>query len=366
MKLRYLISAHAMELSAPAAGQGLPEWVHLLPMGTFEGRDGRGPFTIRDAAHAAQVIAATKKHLGGADLPGDYDHQILYSAQNGKPAPASGWIKELEARDDGIWGRVEWTAHAAKAIAGREYRYLSPVFGHTADGAVMRLRAFGLTNVPNLELTAIASQSLSETDEDPMKLSAALTTLIAALGLPDTTTEEQLSAHCQKLDTDLKAAKASTATIAKALGQVETATGEVIVAAAQDLTKKAAGTADPDPAKFVPIAMFNELNTRVAAMSQSLVTDKATKAIDDAKAAGKLAPAQMEWAKSYAAKDLDGFITWCSNAPVIVAPSGGGADRPALPAATNANGLTEEEVAVCKQMGFTEAAFLETKKKSAA
>jgi phage I-like protein len=355
-----------MELPAAAGGQGVPQWVHLLPLGTFEGRDGRGPFVIRDAAHAAQVITATKKHLGGADMAGDFDHQLLYSAQNGKPAPASGWIKDFEVRDDGIWGRVEWTARASEAIAGKEYRYLSPVFGHAADGTVMRLRAFGLTNVPNLELTAIASQSLSETDEDTMKLSAVLTTLIAALGLPDTTTEEQLSAHCQKLDTDLKTAKASTATIAKALGQADTATGEVIVAAAQELTKKAAGTADPDPAKFVPIAMFNELNTRVAAMSQSLVTDKATKAIDDAKAAGKLAPAQMDWAQSYAAKDLDGFIAWCSNAPVIVAPTGNGGERQALPALANANGLTGEEVAICKQMGITEAAFLETKKKSAA
>lgn len=363
MKPRLLIAAHATELPAPAAGQGTPAWVHLLPMGRFQGRDGRGPYVLRDAAHAAQVIAATKKFFGGADIPGDFDHQLLYSPQNGKPAPASGWIKELEVRGDGIWGRVDWTPRAAEAITAHEYRYLSPVFGHEADGTITKLRAFGLTNTPNLELTAIASQSLSESDEEPMKLSAALTALIAALGLPDTTTEEQLAAHCQKLDTDLKAAKASTIVIAKALGQAEGATGEVIAAAAQELTKKAGG--EPDPAKFVPITALKELQDQVAAMSQSLNSDKATKAIDDAKADGKLAPAMLDWAKSYAGKDLAGFVAWCAAAPVIVTPSNGsGGGLPPLP--TNASGLNQEEVAVCKQMGLTEAQFLETKKKNPA
>lgn len=361
---KHFLAAHATELPAGADGAKAPEWVHLLPYGTFHGRDGRGPYTLRDQAHAAQVIANTRKTLGSGAIPGDFDHQLLYSAQNGRPAPASGWIKELEARADGIWGRVDWTAAAADAIAGREYRYLSPVFGHDKAGTVMRIRAFALTNMPNLELTALASQSFSESEEEPMN-ETQFKALLKALGLSESTTLEALTAHCQQLDQAAKAAKTSLAAIAASLGQPEHATGEAIAAAAQEIAGKAKAT-DPDPAKFVPMASFKDLQDRVAAMSQQLSGDKAAKAIADAKSAGKLAPAMEDWAKGYATKDLDGFTAWCAQAPVIVDPSGTGTATATPPAKTDATGLTAEETAACKQLGITADAFLETKKKQTA
>ncbi|WP_374653112.1 phage protease [Dongia sp.] len=363
MVLRRNIAAHSTELPATgASGTGLPDWVHLLPLGTFHGRDGRGPYTLRDAAHASEVIAATRKYQGGADIPGDFDHQILFAAQNGQPAPASGWIKEMDVRADGLWGRVEWSASGSERLGRKEYRYLSPVFNHDKAGVVTRIRAFALTNMPNLELTALASQSLSDREEDPMD-EVAMKALLKALGLPETTTAEALSAHCQKLDTDAKAAKVSLAAIAKSLGQAEDATGEVLAAAAQDVSTKAkANPTDPDPAKFVPMSAFEDLQGRVAAMSTQLSGDKVAQAVATAKADGKLAPAQEEWAKSYATKDLDGFIAWASAAPVIVTPShnrqGGGAQPPAN---LGANGLTAEETAVCSQIGITPEQFKKTR-----
>lgn len=61
----------------------------------------------------------------------DYEHQTDHTSENGQPAPAAGWIRELDVRGGALWGRVEWTAKAAASIAAREYRYISPTFRHT-------------------------------------------------------------------------------------------------------------------------------------------------------------------------------------------------------------------------------------------
>ena len=100
-----------------------------------------------------------------AGIPIDYDHATDFGAPEGRPAPAAGWIRELEVRDGAVWGRVEWTARAASSIVAREYRYVSPVFQFDPkDGTVTRLLRAGLTNNPNLHLTAIAASQTTAAD----------------------------------------------------------------------------------------------------------------------------------------------------------------------------------------------------------
>lgn len=133
---------------------GAPDWIHLIPAGTFQGRDGRGPYRL---ANARDVMEQTRLRAGACKMPVDYEHQGMLAPRNGKPAPAAGWIDALQARANGIWGRVTWTDAAARFIANREYRYLSPVFNCARDGAVTRLLSAALTNEPNLDqLTALA------------------------------------------------------------------------------------------------------------------------------------------------------------------------------------------------------------------
>jgi phage I-like protein len=105
-----------------------PQWVMLIPAGEFSGRDGRGPFRLDNAA---RVVAATAALGLTAGVPIDYDHATDFAAPKGRPAPAAGWIRELEERDGALWGRVEWTPHGVKAITSREYRYISPVFQYS-------------------------------------------------------------------------------------------------------------------------------------------------------------------------------------------------------------------------------------------
>jgi len=147
------------QAAPPAAGKSSSRkpgsaWIDLIPAGVFNGRDGRGPYRNE---HPAAVIAATRKLGMTAGLPIDFDHAIDLGAPQGQPAPAAGWIKELRLVDGVIQGRVEWTAAGAKALAAKLYRYISPVFEFSGDGAVQRLLRAAVTNNPNLYLTAIAA-----------------------------------------------------------------------------------------------------------------------------------------------------------------------------------------------------------------
>ena len=124
----FVIDTAGAPASAPSpadAAASAPEWIELLPAGVFYGRDGRGPFRLDDPG---AVIASTTAMQMAAGIPIDYDHATDFGAPAGRPAPAAGWIRELEVRGGAVWGRVEWTARAASSIVAREYRYVSPVF----------------------------------------------------------------------------------------------------------------------------------------------------------------------------------------------------------------------------------------------
>ena len=109
-------SSHATALPTTQGGS-VPDWMQHFPTGTFSGRDGRGPYVCEPEA----VIARTRQHNGSLDIPVDYDHQIEFSAANGQPAPAAGWIPArpyLFQRDGDI--PDEWR----RAIVGIVKRHL--------------------------------------------------------------------------------------------------------------------------------------------------------------------------------------------------------------------------------------------------
>lgn len=152
-------AATATLRSLGSAEGGAPEWVHLLPLGEVAARDGRR--WLLDNPDA--VVAAFE--VGGIDLPIDYMHQNDKPPAQGGPVPAAGWIKELAARQDGIWGRVEWTARAAEMIGAKEYRFLSPVIlFDPKSSAVLSLKGAALVHSPALSLTALASEQADDPD----------------------------------------------------------------------------------------------------------------------------------------------------------------------------------------------------------
>lgn len=307
-----------------------PEWVQLFGYGTVTGRNGLGPYTVRDAAHAAEIIATTSAYQAGADAPIDYDHQTQFAVQNGQRAPASGWIKGLEARDDGLYARTEWTAAAAQHIAAREYRYISPTFVHDRDGTVIRIVGAGLTNLPNLEIPAIASQ----TQGDPMDPAELIKQIKAALGLPDDTADDALIERCKAL-----------------------------VAAAEKADQTTATASQVDLTRYVPMDVHLAVAGQLSTLQQSSATNEVTGAVEAAIRDGKVTPAMRDWALAYANQDLGGFRTYVAGAPLLVATA---SQHPAgATAGTSAKGqqgkLTDEELAVANQLGQTPEQFLRTK-----
>jgi len=323
------------------AAAGGPEWIQLLPLGTITPRDGRPAWHL-DAP--ADVVAASLAAARGLDMPIDYDHQIDLAAVPGVggKAPAAGWIKQLEARADGIWGRVEWTPAAAQAIAAKEYRFISPVFDFTkADRRILLFRHAALTNNPAMTMTALSHQQ-KEDGVDPI-----LKALLEAMGLKPDTDQATALAHVQEL---VAADKVATAIAAK-LGIKETT--ETALAAAID---QAAKPGNPDPAKFVPIDQVSAVQTELAAIQTERAAEKAESAVAVAMTDGKVSPALKTWATEYAAKDLAGFKAWAEKAPKIAA---GGV--PATPAPTGDAAITTEDRAIAAGLGIPLDEFKKTR-----
>jgi phage I-like protein len=294
------------------AGKAEPEWIELVPAGKFSGRDGRGPYYLE---HPEEVIKATQALQLDAGLPIDYDHATDLAAPQGQPAPAAGWIKELVARDGGLWGRVEWTEHGAAAIATREYRYVSPVFEHDGGGVVMRVLRAALTNNPNLYLKAIAScvaahaseprqeSSGTDTREDEAEgqFAAALETLREALRLEASAMPVEIVAAALRLaerHSDVMNPNDKEAT------------------ADSTVEERARGT-EPDRAHYVAIEHFQKTARELTQLRAQRLREKGELAVEAAMRAGKIVPAQREWAIEYCSMDPRGFEHFVARQPAL-------------------------------------------------
>lgn len=368
-----LVASHSTALTAADAEGNI--WLQLVPAGTFTGRNGQGPWTTGDKASMEQIAANTRQLAGSTEPVIDYDHQAIFGAVPGvgARAPAAGWIKELKVENDGIYGRVEWTAAAATAIKAKEYRYLSPVFLHEkTSGRVLAIRMAGLTNTPNLDLVAVSASALfplnNQTGDSMDKILSALglakgtnedgvvaainahltssTAIARAAGLTDTAKPEDILAAVNSIVTDR-------GKLAQAAGLATTAKADEIVTAVQS-----AIAGKVDPTKFVPIAMVTELQGDLKKLREDLASDKATEAVNSAIEAGKVTPAQKEWALSYASADLAAFTTFVGGAPVLTAAQ----TRPGKKQDGDASALSDTDLAVCTAMGLDPKKFAETLK----
>lgn len=166
-----LMSAQAF--SASDTGSDVPDWVHLLPAGDgagIETGDSRGPYHVTDPA---QMIAAS--FAISDKLAIDENHSTDLAAPKGNPSPAKGWIVEMQARQDGIWGRVEWNDAGKELVSSHAYRGLSPVITHNDDKEIGAILRASLVNKPNLRgLTALNMESDMALEDFMAKLAKAL------------------------------------------------------------------------------------------------------------------------------------------------------------------------------------------------
>jgi len=339
------IAAHSTALIAtdatPIDGTS-GRWVMLLPKGTFSGRDGRGPWMVGSDNDLQQIVASTLQRAGATELVIDYDHQTMFGAVPGVGgrAPAAGWIKKFEIRPEGLFGLVEWTETAAQSIRAGEYRYISPVYRFLPNGKILQLISAGLTNVPNLDLAAVAASALPNHQETETNMKS----IAKALGLPEDASEAEIL-------TATNAVLTSNTALVAAAGV--TKSDEAITAIAA--MRSNVGTVDPT--KYVPIAQVVAMQESIKTLQTSVSADKAETAVNSAIAEGKLPPALKDWGLDLHKTNTSAFDAFISKSPVLTA-----AQRAVTPPTGKTDAaLDDADIAIMSQMGLTREEMLKAK-----
>lgn len=156
----------------------VPEWIELIAAGKNNGFDGRVFYNY------SPDLIVDRFNESGLLSPIDIEHSTQIRGSEGLSAPAVGWITRMENRNGAVFGHVQWNAAAKKYIEGREYKYYSPALSVEDENKVVGIVSVGLTNVPNLALTALNKQ-LGDTMPFSKKV-------LDELGLAEDATEEQV------------------------------------------------------------------------------------------------------------------------------------------------------------------------------
>ena len=318
-----------------------PDRIELIPVGTFRTADARQPFLLDDPA---SVIATSFQYAaGGKVLPIDFDHRT-FAEQGGADSRAAGWITALEVEGDRIMASVEWTEDGRAALAGRSYRFISPVFKSWPDGRVALIEGAGLVNNPALpQIRQLASKEIQ------MDLAKEIG---GKLGLPADQPAQLVARVIALLGAETQLASILAA--GKVAGSGEDA--------ARQICARLTTSADPDPAKFVPMESFTALQTQFASLQKDVGDSKVDAALQLARDEGKLVPADEGWVRNLASRDMDGFEAWRKTAPVRVDVSGQRQLAGKVPPAkTAADGLDALERQVASKMGVTQEDFLKTR-----
>ncbi len=357
-----LAVAPCFMIGAPAeAGTGLYE-IQATPAGEFLPRDGRklpvAAWRI-DGVIAGKVIEAFRANR--TPLVIDYEHQTLLAEDNGQPAPAAGWIRDMEWREgSGLWLKVELTAKAREFVANGEYRYFSPVIRfNTTTGHVVAVTMGALTNNPAIDGMAQIAQAAARFDySGEPEMNKHLLALAVALAVAtDNLTEDQLGAALLK---SIKDGEDSTAALRQRLGLGDDAGAEEIGTAVAALKSKADAAGEPDPAKFAPVAVVEDLKTQVAALSAGQLGRDVDDLVKPALADGRLLPAQEGWARELGKKDIASLRAYLKDAQPIAALRGTQTEGQ-QPVVDNEHKLTAAELAVCSATGTDPKAFAAAK-----
>ncbi|ANM05237.1 Mu-like prophage I protein [Rhizobium phaseoli] len=321
---------------------GAPEWLHLLPATEFKGVDGRGPWAAPDM----DALISTFNKEGGR-VAVDENHSTDLAAKQGHSAPARGWIVELEKRDDGLYGRVEWTPEGERMVAAKEYGFLSPVLLHTLQKPyrILKVARVSLTNDPNISHL----KSLHSTEETAM-----LEQLRKALGLPETADEATILAAVATAHTAQAGAAALMARIAEAAGVARDTAPDALVTAIHSRGKATATEAENAELK----TQLTSLQSQLTALATTTAKDKAEAAIDGAIEAGKIVPALRDHMITRHMKNPAEVESEIKLMPSLNAGGLGGRKQPGA----DDNALTAEDNEVMAMMGIDPKAYADTAK----
>ncbi|MDD9910192.1 MAG: hypothetical protein OXR62_10920 [Ahrensia sp.] len=331
---------HTIQPLTHAESGTAPEWIQLTPAAHFSGADGRGPY---DASQAQSIIDASLQSVGKIAI--DENHATDLLASKGGPAPARGWIVELAARGDSIWGRVEWTKAGEKLVADREYGFVSPVFSlvkSKAGGVVKRILRASIVNDPNLTLKSLHSRS-TKMDEE----------LAEALGLDKSAQTQQAVEAVKSLNGKVTQLQADVAAVHDAAKTDKDAGVEEALKALQ--SQQMPAVQDDEETEQLRETV-KTLNSQLQSLAQSTAREKATAVIEAALQAQKIQPVLREHYIDRHMADPDSVE---KELDAMVSLNFGGIGKRPPETSGSLSGSDEQ---VCEMMGLDPKAFAETSK----
>lgn len=214
------------------------QWLQVSPYGEFPNQVGLQVFRLEDA----QVMVADFNSLA-ARLDRNFRGLPFYvghpdAAPDQYPdSKAYGWIKAIEARNDGLWSAVRWSKAGREMIEEGHYQYVSPFWqmraanGRRGAFNPVVLTSVGLTNSPNIPGGNPVGANTKKQDHMTKEQKAKV---IKALALAEDASDEQiitaLNEQRKKADDDAAALVVANNEKARLAAELTTTKGQVTAA----------------------------------------------------------------------------------------------------------------------------------------
>ena len=264
--------------------------VQLSPFGEFTLHDGgKRNGTMQHCTRAAfEAMVANWRASGSPEILVDVDH----GSATGRSTEAAAWANNLRVEDCGLCADFTLTPRGRDLIGGRRYRFVSPGWTLAKDGTPLALCSVGLTNTPNLPVKPVvnADDAGGRDPDDPKPDNEGHPTMdikmiAAALGLPETATEEEILAAVKAMK-DKEAQAAEEAADAKAEAFAENAVKSGKIAANAKGAVKAAYRQSPEVAE----QMLNSLAAPAKAQLPDFSAGKTPTALNAARPGAEADP----------------------------------------------------------------------------
>lgn len=339
-------------------------WIQIMKTGSFT-HPMYGSFKVTDT-DLAKFERSFNEKVRGVDIAVDVEHE----PEKG----AVGWFKELQTRvlDDGkkaLFALIDWTKEGADLVKSGKFKYISPdftfkykdEFGKMFDNV---LNGCALTNRPfwkNMQPVVLSEAIILEL-KDGLLVEEHLTEA-------ENLQARKNKAESKKIENKSKGVKKMSELSDKIKAIIETAdvTDEALTAGVKEILGIKEAEVKADEATVAQLSELKSSNAsmskKVEALTLELNESKATKLVEEAITARKIAPAQKEWAKAYALSDPNGFKKFSETAVEIIdtkeSGSGAGAGEEYKDKEIK---LSESEIAMSKTLGVSEFDALNAKR----
>lgn len=151
------------------------QWLKLVEYGDHSHQEGIQRVTKDSAIEMQKKFRSLKARLsrkfGGVPIYiGHPDDKVFSHLPGHSDTRAYAWVKDIEARDDGLWVLPKWSDVGKKIIDNAFFKFLSPRWKmKSLEKNVfipVQLLSIGLTNNPNILGDTIANQRLNDRENE--------------------------------------------------------------------------------------------------------------------------------------------------------------------------------------------------------